>query len=57
MKSLYERTKAQVYATNNKWAIENFHAIHDDIQPCPYERPWKDVLNGKNLPCENIRKR
>ena len=27
--SLYERTKAQVYATGNKWAIENFHATHD----------------------------
>lgn len=25
----YERTKAQVYATGNKWAIENFHATHD----------------------------
>lgn len=24
----YERTKAQVYATGNKWAIENFHATH-----------------------------
>ena len=28
-KSPYERTKAQVYATGNKWAIENFHATHD----------------------------
>lgn len=28
-RSLYERTKAQVYATGNKWAIENFHATHD----------------------------
>lgn len=27
--SMYERTKAQVYATGNKWAIENFHATHD----------------------------
>lgn len=27
--SLYDRTKAQVYATGNKWAIENFHATHD----------------------------
>lgn len=27
--SVYERTKAQVYATGNKWAIENFHATHD----------------------------
>ena len=27
--SLYERTKRQVYATGNKWAIENFHATHD----------------------------
>lgn len=27
--SSYERTKAQVYATGNKWAIENFHATHD----------------------------
>lgn len=27
--TLYERTKAQVYATGNKWAIENFHATHD----------------------------
>lgn len=26
--SPYERTKAQVYATGNKWAIENFHATH-----------------------------
>ena len=25
----YERTKRQVYATGNKWAIENFHATHD----------------------------
>lgn len=25
----YERTKAQVYASENKWAIENFHATHD----------------------------
>ena len=27
--SVYERTKQQVYATGNKWAIENFHATHD----------------------------
>ena len=27
--SLYERTKREVYATGNKWAIENFHATHD----------------------------
>ena len=27
--SAYERTKASVYATGNKWAIENFHATHD----------------------------
>lgn len=26
--SLYDRTKAQVYATGNKWAIENFNATH-----------------------------
>ena len=25
----YERTKSAVYATGNKWAIENFHATHD----------------------------
>lgn len=25
----YERTKAQVYATGNKWAIENFEATHN----------------------------
>lgn len=24
----YERTKAAVYATGNKWAIENFNATH-----------------------------
>ncbi len=24
----YERTKAQVHATGNKWAIENFEATH-----------------------------
>ena len=28
-RSAYERTRAQVYATGNKWAIENFHATHD----------------------------
>ena len=27
--SMYERTKREVYATGNKWAIENFHATHD----------------------------
>ena len=27
--SAYERTKRAVYATGNKWAIENFHATHD----------------------------
>ena len=27
--SAYEREKARVYATGNKWAIENFHATHD----------------------------
>lgn len=26
--SPYERTRAQVYATENKWAIENFNATH-----------------------------
>ena len=26
--SPYERTRAQIYATGNKWAIENFEAIH-----------------------------
>lgn len=26
--SPYERTRAQVYATGNKWAIENFNATH-----------------------------
>lgn len=25
----YERTRAAVYATGNKWAIENFHMTHD----------------------------
>jgi hypothetical protein len=24
----YERTKAAVYATGNRWAIENFNATH-----------------------------
>jgi hypothetical protein len=28
-KSPYERTKAAVYATGNKWAIENFDATHN----------------------------
>jgi len=27
--SAYDRTKGMVYATGNKWAIENFHATHD----------------------------
>lgn len=27
-KTPYERTKAKVYATGNKWAIENFNATH-----------------------------
>ncbi len=26
--SPYERTRARVYATGNKWAIENFEATH-----------------------------
>ncbi len=26
--SPYERTRASVYATGNKWAIENFNATH-----------------------------
>lgn len=26
--SHYDRTKAKVYATGNKWAIENFEATH-----------------------------
>ena len=25
----YERTRSQVYATGNKWAIENFEATHN----------------------------
>ena len=25
----YERTRAQVYASGNKWAIENFNATHN----------------------------
>lgn len=25
----YERTRAAVYATGNKWAIENFNATHN----------------------------
>lgn len=25
----YERTRRQVYATGNKWAIENFNATHN----------------------------
>ena len=27
--TMYERTRRSVYATGNKWAIENFHATHD----------------------------
>ena len=27
--STYERVEAEVYATWNKWEIENFHATHD----------------------------
>jgi len=27
--SPYERTKSRVYATGNKWAIENFNATHN----------------------------
>lgn len=27
--SPYERTRAAVYATGNKWAIENFKATHN----------------------------
>lgn len=27
--SPYERTKAQVYATGNRWAIDNFNATHN----------------------------
>lgn len=26
--SAYERTRAAVHATGNRWAIENFHATH-----------------------------
>lgn len=26
--SPYERTRAKIYATGNKWAIENFNATH-----------------------------
>ncbi len=26
--SLYERNRAAVYATGNRWAIENFNATH-----------------------------
>lgn len=28
-KTPYERTRRQVYATGNKWAIENFNATHN----------------------------
>ena len=28
IQSPYERTRATVYATGNKWAIENFNATH-----------------------------
>lgn len=27
--NLYERLRSSVYATGNRWAIENFHATHD----------------------------
>jgi hypothetical protein len=27
--SIYEKNRRAVYATGNKWAIENFHATHD----------------------------
>ena len=27
--SAYEKTRRAVYATGNRWAIENFHATHD----------------------------
>jgi hypothetical protein len=27
--SPYERTRAAVYATGNRWAIENFNATHN----------------------------
>jgi len=26
--NLFEKTRAQVYSTGNKWAIENFNATH-----------------------------
>ena len=28
IESPYERTRSAVYATGNRWAIENFHATH-----------------------------
>ena len=28
IESPYERTRREVYATGNKWAIENFNATH-----------------------------
>lgn len=28
LQSPYERTRATVYATGNRWAIENFNATH-----------------------------
>lgn len=28
IESPYERTRASVYATGNRWAIENFNATH-----------------------------
>lgn len=28
IESPYERTRRAVYATGNRWAIENFHATH-----------------------------
>lgn len=29
VQSPYERTKSKVYATGNRWAIENFNATHN----------------------------
>ena len=29
IQSPYERTRAAVYATGNRWAIENFNATHN----------------------------
>jgi len=30
VESPYERTRTAVYATGNKWAIENFNATHNN---------------------------